>query len=136
MSKKPAKQQTQNTSAPAQPETVADVSVMVAAPAATQAIASTAVDGGNLESGNQEFPLVGAAPGEVIGEFQPPVGGEIELDFTLQQFTHRISGQAPKGFYRAGRYWPPVGVDVCRLDFDDVQWAALEGEPKITIKPL
>lgn len=50
--------------------------------------------------------------------------------------THRIAGQSPTGFWRAGRHWPPEGIEVNKADFTDEQWAALEGELKLSIKPL
>jgi len=52
------------------------------------------------------------------------------------QPTHRIVGHGQNGFYRAGRHWPQEGVDVVRDDFTDDQWAALEAEPKLSIKTL
>lgn len=50
--------------------------------------------------------------------------------------THRIVGHGQNGFWRAGKHWPVEGLDVVRDDFDDEQWAALEAEPKLSIKTL
>jgi len=50
--------------------------------------------------------------------------------------THSIAAGPEKGFYRAGRHWPREATKVARAEFTDDQWAALEAEPKLTIKPL
>lgn len=50
--------------------------------------------------------------------------------------THRVTGHGQNGFWRAGRHWPVEGVGVNRADFSDDHWAALESEPKISIKQL
>ena len=49
---------------------------------------------------------------------------------------YRIAGLGLHGFHRAGRHWPREGAEVAREDFTDEQWAALEGEPMISIKAL
>lgn len=137
MAKKSAQATPSNTSAPAQPETAADVSATEVPQGTSQAITPTADEGNQPDVGNLgDSPLAGAGEGIQLGVALPPQAGDVLLDFELATFTHRIAGQAPKGFYRLGRFWPPEGVEVNREDFDDEQWLALEGEPKLSIKPL
>lgn len=66
---------------------------------------------------------------EVAGDTPPP-------DPEPNAATHEIAATPEKGFWRAGRHWPRAGLAVARADFTDDQWAALEAEPKLTIKPL
>lgn len=49
---------------------------------------------------------------------------------------YRISAIPAGGFCRAGRRWFREGEEVNRQDFSDEQWAALTGEPMLTIVAL
>jgi len=62
--------------------------------------------------------------------------GESAVLDASEKPTHRIVGHGQNGFWRAGKHWPVEGLDVVRDDFDDEQWAALEAEPKLSIKTL
>lgn len=57
---------------------------------------------------------------------QPPEAGQAN--------THTVRAMSAKGFWRAGRFWPPEETPVFREDFTDEQWQALESEPAIAIK--
>ncbi|MBT2131220.1 HI1506-related protein [Aliiroseovarius lamellibrachiae] len=46
-----------------------------------------------------------------------------------------ISAVPKAGFWRCGRHFTHAGTPVSKGDFDDTQWARLEAEPKLRIKP-
>ncbi len=48
--------------------------------------------------------------------------------------TYLVSART-EGFRRAGRAWPAAGERVQRTDFTDEQWAALQAESEIQIRP-
>lgn len=50
--------------------------------------------------------------------------------------THHIAALPAAGFCRAGRRWFREGEEVNRQDFSDEQWAALTGEPMLTVVAL
>lgn len=50
--------------------------------------------------------------------------------------THRIAALPAAGFCRAGRRWHREGEEVRREDFTDEQWAALQGEPMLSVVAL
>lgn len=81
-----------------------------------------------------------AAPVAVDVEKAPEIEAVAPADQAIAAapavVTHEIAGKPEKGFYRAGRYWPRAGTPIDRADFTDDQWSAIEGEPKLTIKPL
>lgn len=49
---------------------------------------------------------------------------------------YRINAIPAAGFCRAGRRWFREGEEVNRQDFSDEQWAALTGEPMLTVVAL
>lgn len=83
-----------------------------------------------------------SAPVSAVDEAGQEATNEVTQDLSAEspvidsEATHRIAGQSQTGFWRAGRHWPPEGIDVNKADFTDEQWAALEGELKLSIKPL
>lgn len=63
-------------------------------------------------------------PGEQIGGGGlPPVASARVL----------VRAVPKKGFWRAGRFWSPAGIEVGIDELTEDQWAALVGEPKIAI---
>lgn len=104
----------------------------VAAVAAMAAVAAPVITGDAVNL--QEIPVPENEGGAATGP-----AGEVVLDVQpdlVINGIHRVAGVPQKGFYRAGRHWPREGVEVARSDFTDDQWAALEAEPNVTIKPL
>jgi len=73
---------------------------------------------------------------EVVAAADPAPDAAAAPEVAGNSPTHSIAAGPEKGFYRAGRYWPREAAPVARADFTDDQWAALEAEPKLTIKPL
>ena len=75
-----------------------------------------------------------ATAGEVTAAAEPSETPEVLLAMVPMEY--RITAIPAAGFCRAGRRWFREGEDVNRQDFSDEQWAALAGEPMLTVVAL
>lgn len=124
MARKQTTKPTPNTPAPGLPETAADVMAAEAAPAASQATASTVVEGEQPSSGDQALSPLGESvvAGDGAGDLLPPLG-----------VVAVIVTSEVEGFRRAGRPWSRTPTTVPIDELSDADLLALEAEPLLQV---
>lgn len=116
---------TPNTSVPGTPETPADVSATVAAPAATPADPLPVVEGEQLSREEQAIPPAGEG---VNGADEVTGDGAGDQPVVAVIVTSEV-----EGFRRAGRSWSRMPTTVAFAELGDEAIAALLAEPLLQV---